>query len=66
MKKYIALIFLMIVLLTLFSCAKKDGELAEEQIETNDTNDTETTTEQESYDPEVVDTLTEDLEDLKW
>ncbi len=61
MKKYFAILFLVVVLVTIVGCAKDEVDTTEEV----GTNTTETTT-QDEYDPEVVDTLTEDLDELEW
>ncbi len=62
MKKYLAILFLFVVLLTIVGCAKDEVDITEEVGTDNNT----ATAPEESYDPEVVDTLSEDLEALEW
>ena len=61
--KHVFLIFALVVLfLSVSSCADKEAADAEETAD-----ETETTEESAAdYDPEVVDQLTEDLDDMSW
>lgn len=59
MKKYVALIIILLVLATAISCADKTAE----DQETTETDNAEPT---EEYSPETVDTLTNDFEELQW
>lgn len=63
MKQIFAIIFMFVILFTIFGCANK-GALESSSAESPST--PATTAPAESYDPVLVDNLTSDLDQITW